>query len=157
MPEGNRYIIQLIDRYSPVMRKIAASTKKFSDRLGSVQGAVGGIGGALAIGAIGRTLLRFEKAMNQIIIANHEYRMADKNRIKALEVLSYHVGFKVFGIQKTIFSGGSEPWTGYVMNTEKFGKITFKAEELVNQQKFEAKINNHLSEKRFKLIASSFL
>lgn len=48
------------------MKKIAASTKNFRDKLGGVQGAVGGIGGALAIGAIGRTLLRFEKSMNKI-------------------------------------------------------------------------------------------
>lgn len=69
MPEDNRYIIRLIDRWSPAMKRIAKATQQFKERLKGMSmavGGIGGIGGALAIAAIGRPLLAYQRSMNRV-------------------------------------------------------------------------------------------
>jgi len=69
VPQDNKYIIRLIDRWSPALKRITRATRKFSERLKGMSiavGGIGGIGGAMAVAAIGRPLLTYQKSMNRV-------------------------------------------------------------------------------------------
>lgn len=62
---GKKYIIRLIDRYTPTINKIAKSTEKFRRGILSLQGALVAAGGTMAFAGVLRPYLAFQKALNR--------------------------------------------------------------------------------------------
>jgi TP901 family phage tail tape measure protein len=91
MPEDNKYIIRLIDRWSPAMKRIAKATQQFKERLKGMSlavGGIGGIGGALAVAAIGRPLLAYQRSMNRVKAVSQ----ANAEEMKRLDVEARRLG-----------------------------------------------------------------